>query len=155
MKLTADQMRSLPDFFSQITDPRRGQGKRHQLQVVLSIAAAAVLCGMRGYRAISDWAQALSPAARARFRCRYRDGQYFVPSESILRNVLIRINPAELDQALQNWNEQYGAVDQSLAIDGKTMCNAIDDEGRQTHIMSVIGHQSKQCYTQKKWALCQ
>ena len=37
-----------------------------------------------------------------------------------------------------------------LAIDGKTMCNAIDDQGYQTHIMSAIGHQSKACYTQKK-----
>jgi len=154
MKLTADQMRSLPDFFEQITDPRRAQGRRHRLHVVLSIAAAAVLCGMRGYSAISDWAQALSPAARERFRCRYKNGQYIVPSMSILRDVLIRVDPAELDRALQKWNEQYGAVDESLAIDGKTMCNAIDDEGRQTHIMSVIGHQSKQCYTQKKWVPC-
>ncbi len=30
------------------------------------------------------------------------------------------------------------------------MKNAIDKEGRQTHIMSAIGHQSKACYTQKK-----
>ena len=37
-----------------------------------------------------------------------------------------------------------------LAIDGKTMCNAIDDQGYQTHIMSAVGHQSKTCYTQKK-----
>ena len=25
-------------------------------------------------------------------------------------------------------------------------------EGRQAHIMSAVGHQSNQCYTQKKWA---
>ena len=36
-----------------------------------------------------------------------------------------------------------------LAIDGKTMGNAIDDQGYQTHIMSAIGHQTKACYTQK------
>jgi len=154
MKLTAEQMRSLPEFFKPITDPRRAQGKRHQIEVVLAIAAAAVLCGMRGYKAISDWAQALGPKARARFRCRYRNGKYIVPSESILRDVLIRVNPMELDQALQGWNAHYGSVDESLAIDGKTLCNAIDEEGRQTHIMSVVGHQSKQCHTQKKWAPC-
>jgi len=154
MKLTADQMRSLPDYFREITDPRRGQGRRHTIEVVLSITAAAVLCGMRGYKAISDWAQALSPRARARFRCRYRNGHYSVPSESILRDVLIRVDPIELDQALQHWNAHDGAVDESLAIDGKTMCNALDEDGRQAHIMSVVGHQSKQCYTQKKWVLC-
>ena len=45
-------------------------------------------------------------------------------------------------------------ADESLAIDGKTMCNAIDENGRQTHIMSAIGHRSKQCYPQKKWGPC-
>jgi hypothetical protein len=29
------------------------------------------------------------------------------------------------------------------------MCNAIDEEGYQTHIMSAVGHQTKICYTQK------
>ena len=43
-----------------------------------------------------------------------------------------------------------GEEDESLAIDGKTMCNAIDEQGYQTHIMSVIGHETKNCYTQKK-----
>ena len=154
MKLTAEQMCSLPDFFRQIADPRRAQGLRHRVHVVLAIAAGAVLCGMRGYKAISDWAQELSPKARARFGCRCRNGKYNVPSESTIRNVLIRVKPSELDQALQQWNVQYGTIDESLAIDGKTMCNAIDDTGKQTHIMSAIGHQSKQCYTQKKSGLC-
>jgi hypothetical protein len=154
MKLTADLMRSLPDFFRQIEDPRRAQGRSHRIHVVLAIAAGAILCGMCGYKAISDWAQALSPRARARFKCRCRNKKFYVPSESTIRNVLIRVKPEQLDEALQQWNEQYGATDESLAIDGKTMCNAIDDEGRQTHIMSAIGHTSKQCYTQKKLALC-
>ena len=152
MQLTAEQMQSLPDLFRGVTDPRRAQGRRHPLIAVLALATAAVLCGARGYKAISDWTQALSPRARARFRCRYRNGPYSVPSESIIRDVLVRADPAQLDRALQGWNAQYGAVDASLAIDGKTMCNAIDDTGRQTHIMSAVGHQSKLCYTQKKSA---
>ena len=154
MKLTADQMRSLPDYFRLINDPRRAQGRRHHVHVVLAIAAGAILCGMRGYKAISDWAQALSPKARERFGCRYRNNKLIVPSESTLRNVLIRVKPVELDQALGHWNQRYGATDESLAIDGKTMCNAIDEDGNQTHIMSAVGHKSKQCYTQKKSVPC-
>jgi hypothetical protein len=153
MKLSAQHMKSLPYFFKGITDPRRAQGRRHRIEVVLSIAAAAILCGMCGYKAISDWAKSLSPKARARFGCRRLNNKYIIPSESIIRDVLIRFDPMELDQALQRWNEHYGSADESLAIDGKTMCNAIDDAGRQTHIMSAIGHQSGQCYTQKKLAL--
>src|SRR5437870_387157 len=87
--------------------------------------------------------------------CPREEGRYVVPSEYVLRNVLIRVTPAHLDQSLQRWNEVYGAGDESLAIDGKTMCNALDEQGQQTHVMSVVGHQSKTCYTQKKWAPCQ
>jgi hypothetical protein len=152
--LTATQMQSLPWFFREIPDPRRAQGRRHRLSTVLGIAAGAVLCGMRGYRAIADWAQGLGQKARERFGCRHQQGRYVVPSESIIRNVLIRVEPAPLDRALQRWNEAYAGEDESLAIDGKTMCNALDEEGRPTHVMSVVGHQTQTCYTQKKSAPC-
>ena len=125
--LSAQQMQSLPAFFKEIPDPRRAQGQRHRLVTVLAIAAGATLCGMRGYLAISDWASALGQKARQRFGCRYQN---------------------------RRWNQTYGQQDESLAIDGKTMRNAIDDQGYQTHIMSAIGHQSKTCYTQKKSLLC-
>ncbi|MFC1895686.1 Druantia anti-phage system protein DruA [Thermodesulfobacteriota bacterium] len=148
--LEAKHMHSLPSFFAHISDPRRAQGRRHPLPTVLAIAAGAVLCGMRGYHAISDWAENLSPKARARFGCRRTPKGFVVPSEYIIRNVLIRVDPEQLDHALARWNQVYGQKDQSLAIDGKTMCNAIDEQGRQVHIMSVIGHQSKACLTQKK-----
>ncbi len=150
MTLSAEKMRSLPDFFSMVPDPRGKQGRRHRISTILGIAAAATLCGMRGSKAISDWANSLSQRSRRRFRCRYHNGEYQIPSLSMIRNLLVRVNPDDLDKALQEWNKAYGATDESLAIDGKTMCNAIDKEGRRTHIMSVIGHDSAQCYTQKK-----
>jgi len=152
--LKADQMRSLPYFFKDIPDPRRAQGRRHCLSTVLAIATGATLCGMRGYQGISDWAQSLGQKARERFNCRREKGRYLVPSLSIIRDVLIRVEPVALDRALQRWNQAYGKEDQSLAIDGKTMRNAIDEEGHQIHIMSVVGHQSKASYTQKKSVLC-
>ena len=148
--LSANQMQSLPSFFADIPDPRRAQGRRHRLATILAIAAGATLCGMRGYRAIADWAQSLGKKARRRFGCRFANGSYLVPSAYIIRNVLIRVDPIHVDRALQRWNETYGVKDDSLAIDGKTMCNAIDEQGHQTHIMSVIGHETKNCYTQKK-----
>lgn len=148
--ISAQQMETLPDYFTNIPDPRRRQGRRHKLATVLAIAAAATLCGMRGYLAISDWAQSLQEKARRRFGCRHENNRYIVPSLSIIRDVLTRVDPVHLDKALQLWNQKYGRQDQALSIDGKTMCNAIDQEGHQTHIMSAIGHQTKACYTQKK-----
>jgi hypothetical protein len=154
MMLKAQQMQSLPSFFAGIPDPRRTHGRRHRLSTVLAIAAGACLCGMRGYKAIADWAESLGQGARQRFGCRYEKGRYVVPSESRIRDVLIRVDPVHLDRALQHWNQTHGQEDESLAIDGKTMRNAIDDQGYQTHVLSAVGHQSKNCYTQKKWGPC-
>ncbi len=150
MKLTADQMLSLYDAFKGVDDSRRAQGKKHKMPNILSLSVAAVLCGMIGYKDISIWVQSLGQKARSRFKCRKRNGIYEVPSRTVIRNALINIKPEQLDQALNAWNEQYASIDESLAIDGKTMCGAINEKGFQTHIMSAIGHKSGRCYTQKK-----
>ncbi len=147
-------MRSLPDFFREIEDPRRTQGLRHRLPSVLGIAAGAVLCGMRSYESISDWAESLTQKNREHFCCRYTKGRYEVPSLSIIRDVLVRVDPGELDAAFRRWNDTYAQQDNSLAIDGKVMCNAIDDTGRQTQIMSAVGHGTGICYAQKKSEPC-
>jgi DDE family transposase len=92
---------SLTRVLADIPDPRRAQERRHPLPVVLAIAAGAILCGMRGYKAIADWAQSLSPKARERFRCRRRQGAYRFPSESLFRDVSVRVDPVHLNGALQ------------------------------------------------------
>lgn len=154
LMLTADQMKTLPELFSGIADPRRAQGRRHRLSTILAIATGAILCGRVGYKGIAGWAQSLGQDARARFNCTYTQGAYKVPSESAIRNVLIKISPEALDHALRQWSARYAVEDESLAIDGKTMRSAIDSDGKQTHIMSAVGHQSLACYTQKKWENC-
>ena len=68
MALNAKHTRSLPDFFQEVTDPRRSQGRRHRLSTVLGIAAGAVLCGMKSYEAMSDWTKSLGQKTREHFR---------------------------------------------------------------------------------------
>ena len=152
LMLSADQMKTLPEVFANLPDPRRGQGQRHRLSTILALSTGAILCGRIGYKGIAQWAKSLGQDARARFNCRYKQGKYLVPSESAIRNVLIKMSPEAMDHALSQWTSRYALHDESLAIDGKTMRNAIDSNGKQIHIMSAIGHQSRACYTQKKSA---
>lgn len=150
--LSAAQMRSLPDFFTAIDDPRTRKGRRHPLHSTLALAAAATLCGARGYKAIWEWVDALGDKALARFEVRRRNGVRKPPCQSTIRTVLMSVDPAQLDRALQRWHQQHGADDGALAIDGKTLRNAIDAQGMQAHVMSVVGHDTKATYTQKKSA---
>ena len=41
-------------------------------------------------------------------------------------------------------------IERIAASLNKTMNSALDETGRQTYIMSVIGHEPKHCYVQKK-----
>lgn len=148
--LTADQMRALPEFFKAVPDPRTKAGLRHPLHVVLALAAAAILCGARGYQHIAEWAENLTQDARRRFGCRLVEGKREVPSCHVFFNVLTRVEPQHLDRALQGWTAQYAKHDKSLAMDGKTMRSAVDEQGAKVHIMGLVGHETGVCYTQKK-----
>ena len=68
----------------------------------------------------------------------------------VIREVLMRVDPEELDRALGGWNALWATRDRSLAIDGKTLRGASDEQGNQVHVMSAVGHESKAAYTQKK-----
>ena len=76
----------MPAFFHGIDDPRRRQGRRHALATVLALATAATLCGMRGYKAISEWVDDLGPKALERFGVRRRNGHSRPPSRSATRS---------------------------------------------------------------------
>ncbi|MFU3625524.1 Druantia anti-phage system protein DruA [Pseudomonas aeruginosa] len=150
MSLSAIQMGALPQYFADLPDPRRAQGRRHRLAVVLALSAGASLCGMAGYQAMAEWAASLGQAARRRFGCRRVNGYYEVPSLYVIRDCLVRVEPEALERGLAAWQAAQLAPDEALAMDGKTMKGAVDASGAQTHILSLIGHESKCCAAPKK-----
>ena len=69
-----------------------------------------------------------------------QDGFVLAVKSSCTQYVLIRVDPRHL---VQRWRQCHAQQHENLAIDGKTMCTAIDVHGHQTHIMSVSGHQRR------------
>lgn len=51
------------------------------------------------------------------------------PANTSSRGCLVRIEPGALDAALNAWNRAWGALDEALALDGKTMKQAVDEAG--------------------------
>lgn len=148
--IAAHQMRALPAYFKGVPDPRKKYGKRYTIETILAIASAATLCGMSGYKAIGEWAQDLSQAARKRFGCRRRNGVFQAPTTNTIRELLIRVVPEDLDHALALWNKDNTRHDQAIALDGKTLCNAVNDDGSRTHLLAAVGHDSKTTLAEKK-----
>ena len=145
--LSADVHFPMSSEISMTRAPARGDS----LHSTLALATAATLCGARGYKA-REWIDDLGQKALARFEVRRRNGVRKPPCQSTIRTILMSVDPAQLDRALQRWHQQHGGDDVALAIDGKTLRNAIDEHGTQVHVMSVVGHDTKTTYTQKKSA---
>ena len=116
------------------------------------IAIAAVLCGADGWTEIEEFGK----SNEAWFR-KFLALDNGIPSHDTFGRVFSLLQPTVFEERFRAWIESVREVyegEEIVAIDGKTMCNAIDEQGRQTHILSVVGHQSQTCYTQKKSPLC-
>ena len=96
---------SLLGMLASVRDPRSPQGIQHVLEFVLAVCVVATLAGAKNYREIAshaaDMSQQLLMKLGAKwnwFRFRYKH-----PSESTIRNVLTRIDAAELDLITCTW----------------------------------------------------
>ena len=136
--LSAAQMRSLPDFFTAIDDPRTRKGRRHPLHSTLALAAAATLCGARGYKAIWEWVDARRQSAGGR----RRNGVRKPPCQSTIR-IDPRNSTARCNAGTSN------TAGRTRRSDGKTLRNAVDEQGMQAHVMSVVGRHEGHLHPKK------
>lgn len=126
--------------FRAVTDPRCRRGVRHQLVVVLGVAACAVLAGARSYVAIAEWAHDLPAPVRIRLGI-YRSA----PSESAIRRVLQAIEPHLLERTVSGWlaaRAHAGAYQRwpAIAVDGKSVRGARGAAGRALHLLAALDH---------------
>lgn len=150
-RFNVPELGSLFELFNTMNDPRRKAGRRYPLGCVLSICAAAVLCGARDYQGIDDFAQGLSKQQRRRLRCwkNPANGRFEVPSKTTFWNVINAIDPAELDGRLSQWLRGLdGGRAEALAIDGKTVKGAWSSADRQLHLFGALAHEPSVLYAQ-------
>jgi hypothetical protein len=123
--LKCDQFQSLVDVFGEVPDFRSRSGRRHRLDTVLAIAAAAVLAGARTYADISGVADDLSQPQLRRLRAWYnrKTQKYQPPCETTFWLVLTGLDAAVLDQKVGQWLLAQQASPLAVAIDGKCVRN--------------------------------
>ena len=137
---------SLLGMLASVTDPRSPQGIQHILEFVLAVCVVAMLAGAKNYREIAGHAADIpQPLLRklgaewSWFRLRYK-----YPSESTIRNVLTRIDAAELDVITGAWlfaqARKSGNDEWEIALDGKVMRGAWTDENDKVTLFSAMLH---------------
>jgi predicted transposase YbfD/YdcC len=137
---------NLLGMLASVRDPRSPQGIQHALEFVLAVCVVAMLAGAKNYREIASHAadipQPLLKKLGAQwswFRFRYKH-----PSESTIRNVLTRIDAAELDLITGTWlfaqARKDGKDEWIIALDGKVMRGAWTSENGKVTLFSAMLH---------------
>jgi len=115
---------SLADALYTVADPRRAQGLQFPLHAMLAAAVLAVACGVNTVAGLFRFVQDLNPAQRRALRFRSSPHNHDLvppPGEGCWRDVLKRLDPAELARAVVQWQLHQTRLPPLLAIDGKTL----------------------------------
>ena len=134
---------SLYAVLADIPDPRRAQGRRHPLGVMLSLACVALLSGRQTVLGIAEWAADYGESYLEWFQRGWR----CPPSQATWYRVLRAVDWQELEARVHKWVQQVlgvlaepGAL-RGMAIDGKTLRGSRKQGAANAHLLSAVGHQ--------------
>lgn len=143
MQLSLKHAESLKEHLAAIPDPRFRRGIRHRKLSVVTTALCALICGAHTFTAMAQWAKSCTQSMLKRLGCRLnpKTHRYEAPSEPTLRRLLQKIDADAVDQAFSDWLCSLTGEDVAIAIDGKTLKGARQENGTQVHLLSAFLHQ--------------
>ena len=128
-------------FLASVPDPRAGNA-RHDLSEVLFIAFAAMLCGAETCVDMAEFG-----AAKQEMLCRVLALEHGVPSHDTFSRVFRLLDPHRFEAAFRAFMARFaarlsgtiGTAGQTLALDGKSLCGAVDPQRptQPLHLVSV------------------
>ena len=145
VRYTRAELRSLRELFAEVPDARRGQGRKHRLETVLSICALARLAGQYGPVATERFARHLTQQElRALGAWRRPRGRWEAPSDSTICRVMADTDPDALEAVLRRWAAPRFAgpshVPPALAADGKRLRSANRHAGAHFETVTLVTH---------------
>ncbi len=143
-ELASEKLGSLRERFAEVSEFRKGQGRRHKIPTVLAIAACAKMSGvLGGYSGLASYAKNLTRPQRRALHCWIdeKTGQYKVPSESCFQRVLQGVCAREVEAVTLAWQDAVLGpnTDPLVALDGKTVKHS------GVHLAGAISLPSHRC----------
>jgi predicted transposase YbfD/YdcC len=147
----ADACTDLMKLLNEVSDGRSDQGRDHPVAVVLALAAAATVAGMKGYRAITEWIADVPTDVLADLYMRAGAPPAPPPGRTTIWRVLTETDATALDAAIGTWlmtilmtcldaeaarEGEPGLI--HLRMDGKTIRGARDADGGQRHLLALL-----------------
>lgn len=134
---------TLLSLFSQVSDPRRGQGKMYALAPILLFTVLAMLAGAVSYRQVHAFIHVHLDRLNAAFGTSLRKAPAYTTLRFILRGLeglqlerVFRQHAAELPTAAAD----TAAAPVCVAIDGKTLRGSFDafKDRKAAHVLSAF-----------------
>jgi predicted transposase YbfD/YdcC len=133
----------LIEVFAQIPDFRCGQGKRHPLPAILSLACCAMLCGYRSYSAIAEWGQNYGASLAQALGFTHN-----TPCAATLHTVFRHVDRDSIEAKLGAWAESIvgsppappAGEQAAIALDGKTLRGSRKQGAPGVHLLSAVSH---------------
>ena len=152
MRLSEKPAFDLRQRLLQIPEPRMARGIRHRKVSVVAIAICAIMSNARNFAAIAEWAKGCSQNMLKRLGCRFnkKTKRYLPPSEPTIRRFLQMVDAEAVDKALCDWLCSLAGKDEAVAVDGKTLKGARQENGRQVHLLSAFLHQKGMVLAQRQ-----
>lgn len=134
---------TLLSLFSQVSDPRRDQGKMYPLGAILLFTVLAMLAGARSYRQVHAFIRAHLSRLNESFGVSLRRA----PAYSSVRFILQGIDALEMERVFRQHaadlaepEGEAGAAPLAVAIDGKTLRGSFDafHDRKAAHVLSAF-----------------
>jgi predicted transposase YbfD/YdcC len=119
-------------FLHSIPDPRRAQGRRHSLPVILVLALLALCSGHTSYQAMEEWAKNYQELLRKELPFLANH----TPDAATFHRVFTKLNVGIFEEILGNWLQRIIPQEkgEGIALDGKTI------SGTGIHIVAAFTH---------------
>jgi predicted transposase YbfD/YdcC len=115
-----------------VTDHRRGQGRRHDLATVLTLAILALCSGNNSYLAMQEWC--VNYQKRITEQVPFLAGH--MPDSSTFYRVFAKIDTTAFEEIVGNWLQAITPLEkgEGIGIDGKSL------HGTNLHLVSAFAH---------------
>lgn len=138
--------RTLAEVLKEVPDPRKTQGKRHELAAVLVLAVCAMLCGSRSLYAIAQWGRDHGPMMAQALGFKRKK----TPCVATLHRVFKKLDRDKFEAVLGQWFREQGLREgEAIALDGKSLRGIHGEELPSVHLVSAYAHYAGVVLAQK------
>ena len=128
------QSRPLVEILAEIPDFRKDQGKRHPLSAILALACVAIMCGAKGYLAMSEWGRNYGKEISKALGFTHQK----TPCSATFCNIFRKLDIKLMESKLGEWANNVSSVT-GISIDGKTLHGSVKQNSGITHLLNVVG----------------